>query len=34
MAKWAFNRMYWQTVPQGRLPDNVPLPIPTGRSES
>jgi len=34
MAKWAFNRMYWQTVPQGRLPDTMPLPIPTGRSES
>ncbi len=34
MAKWMFNRMYWQTVPQGRLPDNMPLPIPTGRSET
>jgi len=33
-AKWMFNRMYWQTVPQGRLPDTLPLPIPTGRSES
>jgi sulfide:quinone oxidoreductase len=33
-AKWMFNRLYWTTVPQGRLPDNVPLPIPTGpRSE-
>ncbi|MGZ8585449.1 MAG: NAD(P)/FAD-dependent oxidoreductase [Actinomycetota bacterium] len=32
-AKWMFNRMYWETVPQGRLPDNLPLPIPTGRSE-
>ena len=31
-AKWMFNRMYWETVPQGRLPENVPLPIPTGRS--
>lgn len=29
-AKWLFNRLYWNTVPQGRLPDNVPLPIPTG----
>ena len=34
-AKWLFNRLYWNTVPQGRLPDNVPLPIPTGeRSEA
>jgi sulfide:quinone oxidoreductase len=33
-AKWMFNRMYWHTVPQGRLPDTMPLPIPTGRSES
>jgi sulfide:quinone oxidoreductase len=24
-AKWAFNRLYWDTVPQGRIPDN-PLP--------
>jgi sulfide:quinone oxidoreductase len=29
-AKWMFNRLYWQTVPQGRLPDRMPLPIPTG----
>ncbi len=34
VAKWMFNRIYWQTVPQGRLPENVPLPIPTGRSGS
>ena len=20
MAKWMFNRMYWETVPQGRIP--------------
>jgi sulfide:quinone oxidoreductase len=34
-AKWMFNRLYWTTIPQGRLPDNVPLPIPTGaRSET
>ncbi len=33
-AKWMFNRMYWETVPQGRLPERVPLPIPTGRSET
>jgi sulfide:quinone oxidoreductase len=33
-AKWMFNRLYWSTVPQGRMPDNLPLPIPTGdRSE-
>jgi sulfide:quinone oxidoreductase len=30
-AKWMFNRLYWETVPQGRLPENVPLPIPTGQ---
>lgn len=34
LAKWMFNRMYWQTVPQGRLPEWMPLPIPTGRSGS
>lgn len=33
-AKWLFNRLYWETVPQGRMPENVPLPIPTGRSGS
>ena len=33
-AKWMFNRLYWHTVPQGRLPETLPLPIPTGRSES
>lgn len=33
-AKWLFNRLYWETVPQGRLPEKVPVPIPTGRSES
>jgi sulfide:quinone oxidoreductase len=22
-AKWAFNRLYWDTVPQGRIPDNL-----------
>jgi sulfide:quinone oxidoreductase len=31
-AKWMFNRLYWETVPQGRLPDDLPMPIPTGRS--
>jgi sulfide:quinone oxidoreductase len=24
-AKWMFNRLYWETVPQGRIPD---LPVP------
>jgi sulfide:quinone oxidoreductase len=33
-AKWMFNRVYWGTVPQGRIPDNVPLPIPTGVNPS
>ncbi|GIU99028.1 MAG: pyridine nucleotide-disulfide oxidoreductase [Actinomycetota bacterium] len=33
-AKWLFNRLYWETVPQGRLPEKMPVPIPTGRSES
>ena len=33
-AKWLFNRLYWETVPQGRLPEKVPVPIPTGRRES
>jgi len=31
-AKWMFNRMYWGVVPQGRLPERMPIPIPTGRS--
>jgi len=22
-AKWAFNRLYWDTVPQGRIPDDL-----------
>jgi sulfide:quinone oxidoreductase len=33
-AKWTFNRLYWQTVPKGRLPDRVPLPIPTGQNNN
>jgi sulfide:quinone oxidoreductase len=24
MAKWLFNRLYWETVPRGRLPENAP----------
>jgi sulfide:quinone oxidoreductase len=31
-AKWMFNRMYWGVVPQGRLPERMPIPVPTGRS--
>ncbi len=34
VSKWMMNRLYWEIVPQGRLPENLPLPIPTGRSES
>ena len=25
LAKWLFNRMYWETVPQGRIPENAPF---------
>jgi sulfide:quinone oxidoreductase len=25
VAKWLFNRLYWETVPQGRIPDNAPF---------
>jgi sulfide:quinone oxidoreductase len=25
VAKWIFNRAYWETVPQGRLPENAPF---------
>ena len=32
-AKWMFNRLYWSTVPQGRMPEHLPLPIPTGKPE-
>ncbi|MGZ4143910.1 MAG: NAD(P)/FAD-dependent oxidoreductase [Actinomycetota bacterium] len=24
IAKWLFNRLYWNTVPQGRIPDHFP----------
>ncbi len=27
-AKWIFNRAYWETVPQGRLPDRAPGTMP------
>ncbi|HTG46310.1 MAG TPA: FAD/NAD(P)-binding oxidoreductase [Actinomycetota bacterium] len=30
MAKWIFNRAYWETVPQGRLPDRAPGTMPKG----
>jgi sulfide:quinone oxidoreductase len=29
MAKWLFNRLYWETVPHGRLPENAPFSKPT-----
>lgn len=32
-AKWMFDRVYWDTVPQGRMPERMPLPIPTGRRQ-
>jgi sulfide:quinone oxidoreductase len=32
-AKWMFNRLYWSTVPQGRIPENMPLPIPTRKPQ-
>jgi sulfide:quinone oxidoreductase len=28
VAKWIFNRAYWETVPQGRLPDHMPGTMP------
>jgi sulfide:quinone oxidoreductase len=31
MAKWLFNRMYWETVPQGRIPENAPFSKPSAR---
>jgi hypothetical protein len=31
MAKWLFNRMYWETVPQGRVPENAPFSKPSAR---
>jgi sulfide:quinone oxidoreductase len=27
-AKWMFNRVYWETVPQGRLPEQAPGTMP------
>lgn len=28
VAKWLFNRVYWETVPQGRLPERAPGTMP------
>ena len=28
LAKWIFNRAYWETVPQGRLPERAPGTMP------
>jgi sulfide:quinone oxidoreductase len=28
MAKWIFNRAYWETVPQGRMPEHAPGTMP------
>ena len=25
VAKWLFNRLYWETVPQGRIPEHAPF---------
>lgn len=30
MAKWIFNRAYWEIVPQGRLPEHAPGTMPKG----
>jgi sulfide:quinone oxidoreductase len=24
LAKWLFNRVYWETVPKGRIPERKP----------
>jgi sulfide:quinone oxidoreductase len=33
LAKWLFNRLYWETVPFGRIPENAPFSKPAaGRS--
>jgi sulfide:quinone oxidoreductase len=28
VAKWLFNRLYWETIPQGRLPERAPFTTP------
>jgi sulfide:quinone oxidoreductase len=33
VAKWLFNRMYWETVPQGRIPENAPFSKPKRSAE-
>jgi sulfide:quinone oxidoreductase len=33
VAKWMFNRMYWETVPQGRIPENAPFSKPKDSAE-
>jgi sulfide:quinone oxidoreductase len=33
MAKWIFNRAYWETVPRGRLPEWAPGTKPKGTKE-
>ncbi|MGZ6545322.1 MAG: NAD(P)/FAD-dependent oxidoreductase [Actinomycetota bacterium] len=33
MAKWIFNRVYWQTVPKGRLPERAPGTMPKKTKE-
>ena len=25
LAKWLFNRLYWETVPAGPVPENAPM---------
>jgi sulfide:quinone oxidoreductase len=30
-AKWMFNRLYWETVPAGRLPERMPGTVPGSR---
>jgi sulfide:quinone oxidoreductase len=34
LAKWLFNRLYWVTVPQGRIPERIGRPKDAGRSTS
>lgn len=32
VAKWLFNRLYWETVPFGRIPEGAPFSKPKGSS--
>lgn len=34
VAKWLFNRLYWETVPQGRIPENAPFSKPKKEAHS